>query len=272
MPDLHEDEPQPRRRFAGPMHLAETDDRLMWLLHVAANEWGPLGVALTAALMSDPDAVVRELVVAGSAEPIGRKRLRAILAGRPGPLQTEAPLGVVQYPDGSTTTGYVAADAEVVDEAADDNDRPEYLMPGPVEVEFRKGPGPYVAPLVIPETFLPTPEHPAAIAVPGRGVVEYDGRSLTFRPTEPLAARATTDQTGRPLPDEPALPPLEEEPRRPRLDHFPHDALLLTYREVRQLLALHIEAVADSIMSASGQARAMREGETPLRLSEVLDR
>lgn len=68
------------------------------------------------------------------------------------------------------------------------------------------------------------------------------------------------------------LPPLAEDPRRPRLDHFPTDAITLTYREVRQLLGLHVEAVGDSVLSAADQARAMREGETPLRLAEVLDR
>ena len=67
------------------------------------------------------------------------------------------------------------------------------------------------------------------------------------------------------------LPPLDEDPRRPRLDHFPTDAITLTYREVRQLLGLHLEACATAV-DAHDQARAMREGETPLRLAEVLDR
>lgn len=65
--------------------------------------------------------------------------------------------------------------------------------------------------------------------------------------------------------------PVSEDPRRPHLDHYPEDAILLTYREVRRLLALHLEACADAAGPAD-MARAMREGETPLRLAEVLDR
>lgn len=70
---------------------------------------------------------------------------------------------------------------------------------------------------------------------------------------------------GAPIPSEPGLRPVAEEPRRPRLDYFPADALLLTYPEVRRLLALHLEQCG-----ADDAARAMRDGETPLRLSEVL--
>lgn len=61
--------------------------------------------------------------------------------------------------------------------------------------------------------------------------------------------------------------PIAEDPRRPQLDHYPEDALLLTYREVRQLVGLHLEQCG-----GADPARAMREGETPLRLAEVLNR
>jgi hypothetical protein len=65
--------------------------------------------------------------------------------------------------------------------------------------------------------------------------------------------------------------PLGDDPRRPRLDHFPDDAILLTYRELRQLVGLHLEACATAVAPADS-ARAMRDGETGLRLHEVLDR
>lgn len=115
----------------------------------------------------------------------------------------------------------------------------------------------------IPETFLPTPAHPIALAVNGPGLVEYDGRELriTYEPAQ--AARATTDQTGAPIrPDAQAV---EDDPRRPHLDSWPDDAVLLRYRELRDLVALHLDRYADA-----GSARAMRDGDVPLRLAEVL--
>jgi hypothetical protein len=118
-------------------------------------------------------------------------------------------------------------------------------------------------------------------------------RAQQVRQAATIAAQATTTQTGEPLPpvvdlyrDEdrcpnPActrlrhrgpcaedMPTLDDEPRRPRLDWYPDDAVTLSYREVRQLVALHLER-------CTGQpdlARAMRDGESSLHLAEVLDR
>lgn len=45
----------------GPEYLAHVDDRLLWLLNMAAREWGAMGVALAAAHMSDPREVRRSL-------------------------------------------------------------------------------------------------------------------------------------------------------------------------------------------------------------------
>jgi hypothetical protein len=124
--------------------------------------------------------------------------------------------------------------------------------------------------LVVPKGLLPTPEHPAALRVYGPGLVEYDGRELrvTYEPAS-AADAIVAEHDAR---QEASPHPIEEDPRRPHLDSYPEDAILLTYREVRQLLGLHIEAVGDSVLSARDQARAMRDGETPLRLAEVLDR
>lgn len=140
---------------------------------------------------------------------------------------------------------------------------------------------------------------PVELYVPAEARVSWDGtklRALYLRPYHgEVGSEAYPDGKGRPLtiedvreeregdaPVEPViraevpptadLPELPADPRRPRPDWYPEDAVTLTYRELRQLLALHVAAVADSIQSAAGQARAMRDGETPLRLAEVLDR
>lgn len=79
------------------------------------------------------------------------------------------------------------------------------------------------------------------------------------------------DGKGRPLTAADRLaqrPALVDDPRRPRLDSWPDDAVTLRYTELRQLVALHLDACPD----CAGHARAMRDGETPLRVSEVLDR
>lgn len=87
-------------------------------------------------------------------------------------------------------------------------------------------------------------------------------RAQQVRQARTIAARATTDQAGAPLP---APDPLGD--RRPRLDRWPDDAVTLTYPELRCLVALHLDRYCDP-----GSGRAMREGDVPLRLSEVLDR
>lgn len=64
--------------------------------------------------------------------------------------------------------------------------------------------------------------------------------------------------------------------RTPDGDVGPHAPLTLTYRELRQLVALHLTECAATMprerpwLYAQQRARAMADGETPLRLSEVL--
>ncbi len=41
--------------------VEHVDPTLLWLLRRAGDEWGPLGVALTAAHLSDPAVVVSKL-------------------------------------------------------------------------------------------------------------------------------------------------------------------------------------------------------------------
>jgi hypothetical protein len=59
--------------------------------------------------------------------------------------------------------------------------------------------------------------------------------------------------------------PIEEDPRRPHPDAWPDDAVLLRYAELRRLVALHLERYTNTRV-----ARAMLEGDVPLRLAEVL--
>jgi hypothetical protein len=151
--------------------------------------------------------------------------------------------------------------------------------------------------LVIPETFLPTPEHPAALRVDGPGLVEYDGHELWVTYDNPVdgtlstATRVTTpvealdrepvapvvelyrddEEQARPgLAPDPTLDEaldgsVDDDPRRPHPDSWPDDAVLLRYRELRDLVALHLDRYADA-----RTARAMRDGDVPLRLAEVL--
>lgn len=57
---LHDEEPVP---------TAEDDPRLLDVLARAGEEWGPVRVAVTAAVISDPVEVVRALVVTGTPIP-----------------------------------------------------------------------------------------------------------------------------------------------------------------------------------------------------------
>jgi hypothetical protein len=64
------------------------------------------------------------------------------------------------------------------------------------------------------------------------------------------------------------LRPIEEDPHRPHpaASTWPDDAVLLTYRELRRLVSLHLERYVDD----PAPARAMLEADVPLRLGEVL--
>jgi hypothetical protein len=195
--------------------------------------------------------------------------------------------------------------------------------------------------LVVPETFLPTPEHPAALRAFAPGLVEYDGHELrvtydeahdgtlstavrvappaerpsdgylddaeTWEPDPALGAspevvalmrldrlignefslsergtgrarglvlaalrtwhaRQCEELPGEVWPgDAAAAGTVEGDPRRPHPDAWPDDAGLLRYRELRDLVALHLDRYADT-----RTARALRDGDVPLRLAEVL--
>jgi len=46
-----------------PVH--DTDPTLLWLLRRAGESWGPLGVALVAARMTDPEVLIAHLTSGG---------------------------------------------------------------------------------------------------------------------------------------------------------------------------------------------------------------
>lgn len=86
---------------------------------------------------------------------------------------------------------------------------------------------------------------------------------LQGAPALPSFPRPVDDR----VPHEPIdLRPVEEDPRRPHPDAWPDDAVLLTYRELRRLVALHL----DRYHADDGAARAVLDGDVPLRVSEVL--
>jgi hypothetical protein len=64
----------------------------------------------------------------------------------------------------------------------------------------------------------------------------------------------------------------------PGANAWPDDAVTVSYAELRQLVALHLDLLASNMgkvapwEDARRSAGAMRDGETPLLLSEVLDR
>lgn len=73
--------------------------------------------------------------------------------------------------------------------------------------------------------------------------------------------------------------PILENPHRPvpGANAWPDDAVLLTYAELRALVALHLDLAREQMPNTQPwgwvkeRARAMRDGETPLLLSEVME-
>jgi hypothetical protein len=129
--------------------------------------------------------------------------------------------------------------------------------------------------LAIPETFLPTPEHPAALRVSGPGLVEYDGHELRieYDDEEPARPGLAPDPTI----DDPTVIPLRHR-QHPTPDAWPDNAITVTYRELRRLVHLHLTVAVAGMPREKpwewikARARAVDDGEAPLLLSEVLDR
>lgn len=121
--------------------------------------------------------------------------------------------------------------------------------------------------------------------LPRRGalwrLLRMDGYRRTHEPERPLPGTAydpTVDTAD--APQLPAVPANYLDPHRPipAANAWPDDAVLITYGELRALVALHLDNLS-AVMSKSHpwedawrQARAIRDGEAPLLLSDVLDR
>jgi hypothetical protein len=81
------------------------------------------------------------------------------------------------------------------------------------------------------------------------------------------------------IPDAPPRGANLETPHRPHpaANAWPDDAVTLTYAELRRLVALHLDLARNQMPNTQPwgwvkeRARAMRDGETPLLLSEVME-
>jgi hypothetical protein len=104
-------------------------------------------------------------------------------------------------------------------------------------------------------------------------------------PERPLPGLADPPPLIRPSiipPDElaPLRDPWRADAHRPvpAANAWPDDAVLLTYAELRGLVSLHLDLVRECMPGVAPwdwikeRARAMRDGETPLLLSEVMER
>jgi hypothetical protein len=302
-------EPAPPLRVAD---LRGDDDRfaeqLLADLRRLGDEYGPLGVAITAATLTDPRALVAHIdpdrpepdepaVVEPAGEPdkddpvdhthdgceANLDALRAEVARLTGLLdqQRQATVTLRGHLDWERARAEQAEEhADALDRARSEANRRADELAATVELyRHRYGSrlewsgeqldAPADARLATavpingkraPSLDLPASAHGLVeLSVAGPGVATCDGRSLRIVYDEPTTIPD-------PVPHEPIdLRPVEEDPRRPHLDAWPDDAVLLRYVELRRLVALHLERYCDA-----RSARAMLEGDVPLRLSEVL--
>jgi len=277
-----------------PLRVADVRDdgdrfaeELLDDLRRLGDTYGPLGVALAASTLTDPQALVRAVVDAhggaevlqgvphpADAEPDGYEAnldaLRAEVARLSGLL--DEPVAEVATYRREVEEQTARAETEHASRLraermlADRNGQLDALR-GHLDAERARAEEAETNLDLYRRRLAHTP---VELSVAGPGVVTCDGRVLSVAYGEQAPGVREGVVVEAPDREETNPHPIEEDPRRPHLDAYPSDALLLTYAEVRKLLALHIAAVADSILSPSGQARAMRDGETPLRLAEVL--
>jgi hypothetical protein len=107
-------------------------------------------------------------------------------------------------------------------------------------------------------------------------------RRRRAEPERPLPGLAETVIRPGILPAETMaqLRPYDDSAHRPApgANAWPDDAVLLTYGELRALVALHLDLARECMPNTQpwgwvkDRARAMRDGETPLLLAEVLTR
>lgn len=111
----------------------------------------------------------------------------------------------------------------------------------------------------------------------GSGVAAWiiEPAALDHLPVLTERPHATTPSQQR-TPREPAELPAERR-WRPDGGTWPQEGITLTYGELRRLIALHLAQCAATMprdrpwLFAEAAAKAMADGETPLRLREVLE-
>jgi hypothetical protein len=244
---------------APPLRVADVRDddrfaeRLLDHLGRLGDEYGPLGVAIAAATLTDPQVLVRQIVD----EHGGAEVLQGVRLPEEGDGEPDAEDPVDHTHDGCEANldalrAEVARLSGLLDDASREADRADRAEVS--EGAWRRE--------VEEQTRRAEREHATRLALAEQLAEERATVALYRHRYGPVIAEAGGGRS------ETNPHPIAEDPRRPSLDHFPDDAILLTYREVRQLLALHLEACSDS----PHLARAMREGESGLRLAEVLDR
>ena len=117
-------------------------------------------------------------------------------------------------------------------------------------------------------------------ALAGQGVAAFVLRRTDLDHLPVLTELPDVTPAGRdPYAEEARQPPELPADRRyrPGGGSWPEDGITLTYGELRRLIALHLAQLAHTMPRARPweyadyQAQAMQDGETPLRLREVLE-
>lgn len=136
----------------------------------------------------------------------------------------------------------------------------------------------------MPITAGDTPEPLPSVLLDPSGIAAWvlrpgDLDRLPVLSTEPPPEPPQRSRVARALRDDPPNAQLLSSPHRPHpeADSWPDDAVLITYSELRRLIALHLETCGRTMPSAEPwrfvqmRAAGMRDGEVPLLLSEVLE-
>jgi hypothetical protein len=118
-------------------------------------------------------------------------------------------------------------------------------------------------------------------ALSAHGVGRIRGLALDAlrRRARRAAEPRTRGRIARAVRDDPPNAQLLTDPHRPHpdADDWPDDAVLVTYRELRALIALHLTTCSQTMPGVEPwrfmqmRAKAMQDGEVPLLLSEVLE-
>jgi hypothetical protein len=276
---------------APPLRVADVrlpghpiDDALIDALHTLGRTYGPLGVALGAATLTDPDVLVQRLTEpAGEPHPEptegdGAEDGLRLLVGLPHGDEPDDDDPLDHTHDGceeqaDALRAEVARLSGLLDDASREAERAEQaeaeLARRRSEWETRSAEGRQQVDRLAAENDrlrqASHAEHAARLRAERLLIAQQETTDTLRGHLDAERARA---ERAEGLVDDPAdLRPVADDPRRPHPGEWPDDAVLLRYVELRRLVSLHLERYADGNV-----ARAMLEGDVPLRLAEVLDR